>query len=172
MRPLRSRRKAVTGGTIPVDASAFAITGVVNFNWAVQGGKLQANFRLPDPNASHRPGTSSAGRCSGGPAEDMRRDALLSEQAWSCQSIMLFVPTGAGLLRWSTAASTVASGKSPERRARFFRDGVPPEITIQCWTVRNSMSASMCDSDSFEKPGFRDGASGGLAASHLDTGCN
>ena len=46
--------KAVPGGTITVDASALATTGSANFNWEVQGGKLQANFRLPDPNALHQ----------------------------------------------------------------------------------------------------------------------
>ena len=46
--------KAVPGGTITVDASALATTGVANFRWEVQGGKLEGNFRLPDPNVSHQ----------------------------------------------------------------------------------------------------------------------
>jgi hypothetical protein len=46
--------KAVPGGTITVDASALATTGMANFKWEVQGGKLEGNFRLPDPNASHQ----------------------------------------------------------------------------------------------------------------------
>ena len=46
--------KAVPGGTVTVDASALATAGVANFKWEVQGGKLEANFRLPDPNASHQ----------------------------------------------------------------------------------------------------------------------
>jgi hypothetical protein len=45
--------KAVPGGTVTVDATALATAGVTNFKWEVQGGKLEANFRLPDPNASH-----------------------------------------------------------------------------------------------------------------------
>jgi hypothetical protein len=46
--------KAVPGGAITIDASALAITGMANFKWEVQGGKLEGNFRLPDPNASHQ----------------------------------------------------------------------------------------------------------------------
>jgi hypothetical protein len=46
--------KAVPGGTVTVDASALATTGMANFKWEVQGGKLEGNFRLPDPNASHQ----------------------------------------------------------------------------------------------------------------------
>jgi hypothetical protein len=46
--------KAVPGGTITVDASALATTGVANFKWEVPGGKLEGNFRLPDPNVSHQ----------------------------------------------------------------------------------------------------------------------
>jgi hypothetical protein len=49
-----SNGKAVPGGTITVDASALATTGMANFKWEVQGGKLEGNFRLPDPNASHQ----------------------------------------------------------------------------------------------------------------------
>src|ERR1041385_4285255 len=45
--------KAVPGGTITIDTDALATTGMVNFKWDVQGGKLEGNFRLPDPNASH-----------------------------------------------------------------------------------------------------------------------
>jgi hypothetical protein len=46
--------KPVPGGTITVDASALATTGAANFKWEVQGGKLEGNFRLPDPNVSHQ----------------------------------------------------------------------------------------------------------------------
>ena len=49
-----SNGRAVPGGSVTVDASALATTGVANFKWEVQGGKLEANFRLPDPNASHQ----------------------------------------------------------------------------------------------------------------------
>jgi hypothetical protein len=46
--------KAIPGGTVTVDASALATTGMANFKWEVQGGKLEGNFRLPDSNASHQ----------------------------------------------------------------------------------------------------------------------
>ena len=46
--------KAVPGGTITIDASELATTGMANFKWEVQGGKLDGNFGLPDPNASHQ----------------------------------------------------------------------------------------------------------------------
>ena len=46
--------RAVPGGAVTVDASALATAGVTNFKWEVKGGKLEANFRLPDPNASHQ----------------------------------------------------------------------------------------------------------------------
>jgi hypothetical protein len=46
--------KAVPGGTITIDASALGTTGMADFKWEVQGGKLDGNFRLPDPNASHQ----------------------------------------------------------------------------------------------------------------------
>ena len=45
--------KAVPAGTVTVDTSALASSGVANFKWEIQGGKLEANFRLPDPNISH-----------------------------------------------------------------------------------------------------------------------
>jgi len=46
--------KAIPGGTVTVDASALATTGMANFKWEVQGGKLEGNFRLPESNASHQ----------------------------------------------------------------------------------------------------------------------
>ena len=46
--------KGVPGGTITIDASGLATTGIAKFRWEVQGGKLEGNFRLPDPNASHQ----------------------------------------------------------------------------------------------------------------------
>jgi hypothetical protein len=45
--------KAIPGGTVTVDTSALPTAGVINFKWEVQGGKLEGNFRLPDPNPSH-----------------------------------------------------------------------------------------------------------------------
>src|SRR5262245_54909834 len=45
--------RSIPGGTVTADTSMLATTGVASFTWEVQGGKLQANFRLPDPNASH-----------------------------------------------------------------------------------------------------------------------
>jgi hypothetical protein len=41
--------KAVRGGTVTVDTSALATAGVTNFKWEVQGGRLECNFRFPDP---------------------------------------------------------------------------------------------------------------------------
>ena len=45
--------KAIPGGTVTVDTSALPTAGVINFKWEIQGGKLEGNFRLPDPNPSH-----------------------------------------------------------------------------------------------------------------------
>lgn len=45
--------RAVPGGTVTADTRALATAGVATFTWEVQGGKLQAKFRLPDPNVSH-----------------------------------------------------------------------------------------------------------------------
>lgn len=46
--------KPVPGGAITIDTSALATTGMAKFKWEVQGGKLESNFRLPDPNALHQ----------------------------------------------------------------------------------------------------------------------
>ena len=48
-----SNGKAIPGGTVTVDTSAVPTAGIIKFKWEVHGGKLEGNFRLPDPNPSH-----------------------------------------------------------------------------------------------------------------------